>query len=72
MVSSTSTVQCVQGNLRRSHQALVNLFHDILDKNIYKNGINVIFLTESPTLTRANALVDVPDDVFKVFAEKSG
>ena len=67
-----NTVQCVQGSLRRSHQALVNLFLDLLNKNIYKNGINVIFLTEPPQITKANALADVPDDVFNVFAEKYG
>ena len=65
-----STVQYVQGNLRRSHQALVNLFLDLLNKNVYKNGIDVIFITEPPNVTKANALADVPDDVFNVFAEK--
>ena len=40
-----NTIQCVQGNLRRSHQAQVNLFLDILNKNVYKNGIDVIFIT---------------------------
>ena len=67
-----NTVQCVQGNLRQSHQALVNLFLDLLNKNIYKNGIDVIFLTEPPQIIKANALADVPDDVFNVFAEKYG
>ena len=66
---SSNTVQCVQVNLRKSHQALVNLFLDLLNKNIYKNGIDVIFLTEPPSITKANALTDVPDDVFNVFAE---
>ena len=67
-----NTVQCVQGNLRWSHQALVNIFLDLLNKNIYKNGSNVIFLTEPPQITKANALADVPDDIFKVFTEKYG
>ena len=67
-----STVQCVQGNLRRSHQALVNLFLDLLNKRVYKNGIDVIFITEPPNMTKANALADVPDDVFNMFAEKYG
>ena len=67
-----STIQCVQGNLRRSHQSQVNLFLDILNKNVYKNGINVIFVTEPYTVSKANALLDVPDDVFNVFAEHGG
>ena len=41
-----SSVQCLQVNLRKSHQALVSLFLDILNKNVYKNGIDVIFITE--------------------------
>ena len=65
-----STVQCVQGNLRRSHQALVNLFLYLLNKRVYKNGIDIIFITEPPKVTKANALTDVPDDVFNMFAEK--
>ena len=44
----------------------------LLNKNIYKNGINVIFLTEPPQITKTNALADVPGDVFNVFAEKYG
>ena len=48
-----STVQCVQVNLRKSHQALVSLFLDILNKNVYKNGIDVIFITEPPNVTKA-------------------
>ena len=46
-----STIQCVQGNLRCSHQSQVNLFLDILNKNVYKNGIDVIFVTEPYTVT---------------------
>ena len=67
-----STVQCVQVNLRKSQQALVSLFLGILNKNVYKNGIDVIFITEPPNVTKANTLTDVPDDVFNVFAEKYG
>ena len=67
-----STVQCVQVNLRKSHQALVSLFLDILNKNVYKNDIDVIFITEPPNVIKVNALTDVPDDVFNVFAEKYG
>ena len=67
-----SSVQCLQVNLRKTHQALVSLFLDILNKNVYKNGIDVIFITEPPNVTKANALTDVPDDVFNVFAEKCG
>ena len=72
MASIISTVHCVQNNLRRSKQSMIDLFIDISNKNIYKNGINVIFLTEPPQITKANTLVDIPDDVFNVFAEKYG
>ena len=67
-----STIQCVQGNLRRSHQSQVNLFLDILNKNVYKNGIDVIFVTGPYTVSKVNALTDVPDDVFNVFAQRGG
>ena len=61
-----------QGNLRRSHQAQVNLFLDILNKNVYKNGIDVIVITEPYNVSKSNSLLDVPDDVFNVFAEHGG
>ena len=64
-----STIQCVQGNLRRSHQSQVNLFLDILNKNVYKNGIDVIFITEPYTISKVNSLTDVPDNVFNIFAQ---
>ena len=67
-----STIQCVQGNLRHSHQSQVNLFLDILNKNVYKNGIDVIFVTEPYTVSKVNALMDVPDNVFNVFAQLGG
>ena len=67
-----STIQCVQGNLRRSHQSQVNLLLDILNKNVYKNGIDVIFVTEPFTILKENSLTDVPDNVFNVFAQRGG
>ena len=66
------TIQCIQGNLRRSHQAQLNLFIDIVNKRVYKDGINVIFVTEPYTVSKSNSLLDVPDDVFNVFAERGG
>ena len=61
-----------QGNLRRSHQAQLNLFIDIVNKNVYKNGIDVIFITEPYNVSKSNSLLDVSDDVFNVFAERGG
>ena len=66
------TIQCIQGNLRRSYQAQLNLFIDIVNKRVYKDGINVIFVTEPYTVSKSNSLLDVPDDVFNVFAEYGG
>ena len=68
----TNTIRCVQSNLRRSHQAQVNLFLDVLNKNVFKHGINVIFITEPHTVTKSNSLLDVPNDVFNIFSEKNG
>ena len=68
----TNTIRCVQGNLRRSHQSQVNLFLDVLNKNVYKDGINVIFVTEPYTVSKSNSLLDVPNDVFNVFAKRGG
>ena len=65
-------IQCVQGNLRRSHQAQLNLFIDIVNKRVYKNGIDIIFITEPYHVSKSNSLLDVPDDVFNVFAERGG
>ena len=56
----TNTIRCVQSNLRRSHQAQVNLFLDVLNKNVFKYGTNVIFITEPHTVTKSNSLLDVP------------
>ena len=67
-----NTIHCVQGNLRRSHQGQLNLFIDIVNKNVYKNGIDVIFITEPYNISKSNSLLDVPDDVFNVFAEHGG
>ena len=37
---------------------------------MYKDGINVIFVTEPYTVSKSNSLLDVPNDVFNVFAER--
>ena len=66
------TIQCIQGNLRHSHQAQLNLFIDLVNKWVYKDGINVIFVTEPYTVSKSNSLLDVPNDVFNVFAERGG
>ena len=66
------TIQCVQGNLRRSKQSLIDLFIYISNKNLYQNVIDVVFITEPPLITKVNTLVDVPDNIFNVFTEKYG
>ena len=50
----TDTIQCIQGNLRRSHQAQLNLFIDLVNKRVYKDDINVIFVTEPYTVSKSN------------------
>ena len=65
-------IQSLQGNMRRSKPSLLSLFVDIANKNIYPKGINILFLTEPPRITKANKLADILDDIFNCFAEKSG
>ena len=52
--------------------SLLSLFGDIANKNIYPKGINILFLMESPCITKANKLANIPDNIFNCFAEKSG
>ena len=58
--------------MRISKPSLLSFFGDIANKNIYPKGINIIFLTEPPKITKANKLADIPDDIFNCFADKSG
>ena len=58
--------------MRRSKPSLLSLSVDIANKNIYPKGIDILFLTEPPRITKANKLADIPDDIFNCFAEKSG
>ena len=67
-----NTIHCVQSNLRRSHQGQLNLFLDIVNKNVYKDDINVIFITEPYTIGSSNTLLDVPNDVYNIYAERGG
>ena len=57
--------------MRRSKPSLLSLFIDIANKNIYPKGIDILFLTEPPCITKANKLADIPDNIFNCFAEKS-
>ena len=66
------TIQCIQGNLRRSHQSQLNLFLDIANKSVYKDDTNVIFITEPYTIASSNSLLDVPNDVYNIYAERGG
>ena len=50
----------------------LSLMVDIADKKKYPKGIQILFLTEPPLVTKANKIKGIPDDVFTVFVEKSG
>ena len=65
-------IQCLQVNLRRSKPALLNLILDAADKKIHSNGVNIIFITEPPTIRATNKLSNVPGDIYNVFAERGG
>ena len=45
---------------------------DIADKSKYPNGINILFLTEPPLVTKPNTIQGIPDDIFTCFVEKLG
>ena len=68
----TCKFQCLQGNMRCSKVSLLTLMGDIADKTKYPQGIDVLFLTEPPTVTKSNTLSDIPDDIYNCFMEKSG
>ena len=70
-LGSPCDIQCLQGNMRHSKPRLLSLFGDIANKNIYPKGIDIMFLTEPPCITKANKLADIPDNIFNCFAEKS-
>ena len=58
--------------MRCSKVGLLTLMGDIADKTKYPQGIDVMFLMEPPTINKSNTLLDIPDDIFNCFEEKSG
>ena len=58
--------------MRHSKPSLLSLLVDVANKNIHPNGVDILFLTEPPHITTTNKLSDVPDNIYNVFAEKSG
>ena len=68
----TCKFQCLQGNMRQSKVSLHTLMVDIADKSKYPNGIDILFQTEPPNITKSNTLPDIPDDIYNCFADKSG
>ena len=44
----------------------------LLTKKINSNEVNIIFLTEPPTIRATNKLSNVPGDIYNVFAERGG
>ena len=44
----------------------------LLIKKIHSNEVNIIFLTEPPTIRATNKLSNVPGDIYNVFSERGG
>ena len=66
-------VQCLQVNLKKKMKpALLNLILDAADKKIHSNEVNIFLLTEPPTIRAINKLLNVPGDIYNVFAERGG
>ena len=63
---------CLQGNMRRSKPSLLTLLVDAANKKTHPNGLNIIFLTEPPTIRETNKLLNVPGDIYNVFVERGG
>ena len=62
-------VQCLQVNLKKMKPALLNLILDAADKKIHSSEVNIFLLTEPPTVRALNKLLNVPGDIYNVFAE---
>ena len=58
-------IQCLQGNMWQSKACLLSLLVDVNNKNIYPKGVDIIFITEPPTVTSTNKLSNVPNDIYK-------
>ena len=65
-------VQCLQVNLKKIKPALLNLILDAADKKIHSSEVNIFLLTEPPTVRALNKLLNVPNDIYNVFAERGG
>ena len=65
-------VQCLQVNLKKIKPALLNLILDAADKKIHSSEVNIFLLTEPPTVRALNKLLNVPGDIYNVFAECGG
>ena len=63
-------VQCLQVNLKKIKPALLNLILDAADKKIHSSEVNIFLLTEPPTVRAPNKLLNVPNDIYNVFAER--
>ena len=50
----------------------MNLFLDLANKSVYKDDTNVIFITEPYTIGSSNTLLDVPNDIYNIYAERGG
>ena len=65
-------VQCLQVNLKKMKPALLNLILDAADKKINSREVNIFLLTEPPTVRALNKLLNVPNNIYNVFAERGG
>ena len=65
-------VQCLQVNLKKMKPALLNLILDAADKKNNSREVNIFLLTEPPTVRALNKLLNVPNDIYNVFAERGG
>ena len=52
--------------------ALLHLILDTADKKIHSSEVNIFLLTEPPTVRATNKLLNVPGDIYNVFAEIGG
>ena len=68
----TCNFHCLQGNMRCSITSQLTLIGDIADKTKYHNGIDILFLTEPPLVTKTNMLQVIPDNIFTCYVEKLG
>ena len=56
--------------MMRSKTSQLSLMVDIAGKKKYPGGINILFLTEPPLVTKSNTIQGISDDIYSCFVEK--